>query len=341
MVGPQMSPGDRGAAPSRGEAAVERPAVGGHGGPVRFLDIVPDLKAKLPNLRGRLIANEPLGPLTWFRVGGPAQALFIPHDDADLAYLLSVLPAEIPVFVLGLGSNLIVRDGGVPGVVIRLGRGFNEVTIGSQCQLEAGAGVPDLKVALAAQQAGLAGLAFLRGIPGAVGGALRMNAGAYGREIKDVLVAAHGVDRRGRARVFSAAEMDFGYRHCGLSEDVVLTRAVLKAVAGEQQQIAAEMQAITQARAATQPVKSRTGGSTFKNPPGAKAWELIDRAGCRGLRLGQAEVSELHCNFLINRGEASAHEIESLGELVRTRVRERCGVDLQWEIKRIGLANSP
>jgi UDP-N-acetylmuramate dehydrogenase len=341
MVGPQMSPGDRGAAPSRGEAAVERPAVGGHGGPVRFLDIVPDLKAKLPNLRGRLIANEPLGPLTWFRVGGPAQALFIPHDDADLAYLLSVLPAEIPVFVLGLGSNLIVRDGGVPGVVIRLGRGFNEVTIGSQCQLEAGAGVPDLKVALAAQQAGLAGLAFLRGIPGAVGGALRMNAGAYGREIKDVLVAAHGVDRRGRARVFSAPEMDFGYRHCGLSEDVVLTRAVLKAVAGEQQQIAAEMQAITQARAATQPVKSRTGGSTFKNPPGAKAWELIDRAGCRGLRLGQAEVSELHCNFLINRGEASAHEIESLGELVRTRVRERCGVDLQWEIKRIGLANSP
>jgi len=308
---------------------------------VRFFDIVPELKAKLPNLRGRLIANEPLGPLTWFRVGGPAQALFVPHDDADLGYLLSGLPAAIPVFVLGLGSNLIVRDGGVPGLVIRLGRGFNEVTIGAQCQITAGAGVPGLRVALAAQQAGLAGLAFLRGIPGAVGGALRMNAGAYGREIKDVLVAAHGVDRQGRARVFSAAEMDFGYRHCGLAADVVLTRAVLQAVAGDQQQIAAEMQAITQARAATQPVKSRTGGSTFKNPPGAKAWELIDRAGCRGLRLGQAEVSELHCNFLINRGEASAHEIESLGELVRARVRERCGVDLEWEIKRIGLANLP
>jgi len=196
-------------------------------------------------------------------------------------------------------------------------------------------------VALAAQQAGLAGLAFLRGIPGAIGGALRMNAGAYGREIKDVLIAAHGVDRQGQARVFSVEAMDFAYRHCGLSEDVVLTRAVLQAVAGDQQQIAAEMEAITQARAATQPVKSRTGGSTFKNPPGAKAWELIDRAGCRGVRLGQAEVSELHCNFLINRGEASADEIESLGELVRARVRERCGVDLEWEIKRVGLANLP
>jgi UDP-N-acetylmuramate dehydrogenase len=308
---------------------------------VTFPDIVPELKAQLPNLRGRLLANEPLGALTWFRVGGPAQALFIPQGDADLAYLLGSLPAEIPVVVLGLGSNLIVRDGGVPGVVIRLGRGFNEVTIGAQGQIEAGAAVPDLKVALTAQQAGLAGLAFLRGIPGAVGGALRMNAGAYGREIKDVLIAAHGIDRRGRARVFSAAEMDFAYRHCGLSEDVVLTGAVLQAARGDQQQIAAEMQAISEARAATQPVKSRTGGSTFKNPPGAKAWELIDRAGCRGLRLGQAEVSELHCNFLINRGEASAHEIETLGELVRARVRERCGVDLEWEIKRIGLAKSP
>jgi UDP-N-acetylmuramate dehydrogenase len=332
-----MSPQDGGATGSRGEAPVEPRACD----PATFPDIVPELRARLPNLRGRLIANEPLGPLTWFRVGGPAQALFIPEDDADLAYLLGLLPSAIPVLVLGLGSNLIVRDGGVPGVVIRLGRGFNEVTIGSHCQIQAGAGVPDLKVALAAQQAGLAGLAFLRGIPGAVGGAMRMNAGAYGREIKDVLVAAHGIDRKGRTQVFSAAEMDFGYRHCGLSEDLVLTRAVLQGMAGDRQQIAAEMQAITQTRAATQPVKSRTGGSTFKNPPGAKAWELIDRAGCRGLRLGQAEVSELHCNFLINRGEASAHEIEALGELVRARVRERCGVDLEWEIKRIGLAKSP
>jgi UDP-N-acetylmuramate dehydrogenase len=337
MVGPPMSPRDGGAPGSRGKAAVDAAAGGG----ATFPDIVPELRARLPNLRGRLIANEPLGPLTWFRVGGPAQALFIPQDDADLAYLLGLLPSQIPVFVLGLGSNLIVRDGGVPGVVIRLGRGFNEVTIGSHSQIHAGAGVPDLKVALAAQQAGLAGLAFLRGIPGAVGGAMRMNAGAYGREIKDVLIAAHAIDRQGRARVFSGAEMDFGYRHCGLSEDLVLTRAVLKAEAGDRQTIAGEMQAITQARAATQPVKSRTGGSTFKNPPGAKAWELIDRAGCRGLRLGQAEVSELHCNFLINRGEASAHEIEALGELVRARVRERCGVDLEWEIKRIGLAKSP
>jgi UDP-N-acetylmuramate dehydrogenase len=341
MFGPQMSPSDGRATGSGGKAAVDPPAVGILGDGVTFPDIVAELKARLPNLRGRLIANEPLGPLTWFRVGGPAQALFMPQDEADLAYLLGSLPAEIPALVLGLGSNLIVRDGGVPGVVIRLGRGFNEVTVGAQRQIEAGAGVPDLKVALAAQQAGLAGLAFLRGIPGAIGGALRMNAGAYGREIKDVLIAAHGIDRQGQARVFSAAEMAFGYRHCGLPEDVVLTRAVLQAVAGDRQQIAAEMQAITEARAATQPVKSRTGGSTFKNPPGAKAWELIDRAGCRGLRLGEAEVSELHCNFLVNRGEASAHDIETLGELVRARVRERCGVDLEWEIKRIGLAKSP
>jgi UDP-N-acetylmuramate dehydrogenase len=307
---------------------------------MRFPDILPDLQARLPQLRGRLTANEPLGPLTWFRVGGPAQALFVPQDEADLAYLLGALPPAIPVMVLGLGSNLIVRDGGVPGVVIRLGRGFGAVAVAADCQLQAGAGVPDLKVAHAAQQAGLAGLAFLRGIPGAIGGALRMNAGAYGREIKDVLVTARGVDREGHARAFTAAEMGFSYRHCGLPDDVVLTQAVLQGTAGDQQRIAGEMQAITEARAATQPVKSRTGGSTFKNPPGAKAWELIDRAGCRGLRLGDAEVSSLHCNFLINRGEASARDIEALGELVRARVRACCGVDLDWEIKRVGLANS-
>lgn len=334
-----MSAGDRGG-DEQPASATQGAAPAILGGPTTFPDIVPELKARLPDLRGRLIANEPLGPLTWFQVGGPAQVLFLPQDEADLAYLLGSLPADIAVLVLGLGSNLIVRDGGVPGVVIRLGRGFNEITVASASQIHAGAGVPDVKVALAAQHAGLDGLAFLRGIPGAVGGALRMNAGAYGREIKDVLLAAHGIDRQGRTRVFSAVEMGFGYRHCGLPEDIVLTRAVLQGAVGDQREIAAQMQAITEARAATQPVKSRTGGSTFKNPPGAKAWELIDRAGCRGLRLGQAEVSQLHCNFLINRGGASARDIEALGELVRARVRERCGVDLEWEIKRIGLANS-
>lgn len=304
-----------------------------------FPDLVPELKGHLPQLRGRLLANQSLAELTWFRVGGPAQVLFVPEDEADLAYALGHLPCDSPVTVVGLGSNLIVRDGGVPGVVIRLGRGFSDIAV-EGTRLRVGAAVPDVRVARAAQEAGIAGLAFMRGIPGAVGGALRMNGGAYGRETKDVLIEARGVDHTGEIRTFANAAMGFSYRHCGVADDVIFTQALFQGEPGDPHRIAAEMEAITEAREATQPVKSRTGGSTFKNPPGAKAWQLIDAAGCRGLRRGDAQVSELHCNFLINLGNASAADIESLGESVRARVKDTSGVDLEWEIKRIGLAKS-
>jgi UDP-N-acetylmuramate dehydrogenase len=300
-----------------------------------FPDITPTLKADAPKLRGRLLPNEPLAPLTWFRVGGPAQALFMPEDEADLAYFLSLLPADVPVTVVGLGSNLIVRDGGVPGVVVRLGRGFSEIAVEDH-RIRAGAAVPDVKVARAAQEAGLSGLSFLRGIPGAIGGALRMNGGAYGRETKDALVAARAVDRSGRVQVLSNADMHYSYRHCGAPEDFIFTEATFEGTPGDRAAIAGEMEQITESREATQPIKSRTGGSTFKNPPGRKAWELIDAAGCRGLMVGGAQVSELHCNFLINRGNATAADIETLGETVRRRVKESSGVELEWEIKRIG-----
>jgi UDP-N-acetylmuramate dehydrogenase len=301
-----------------------------------FPDITSDLKAKMPQLRGRLMANQALAAMTWFRVGGPAQILFTPEDEEDLAYLLKNLPAEIPVTVVGLGSNLIVRDGGVPGVVIRLGRGFNEITVEGN-RIRTGTGVPDVKVARAAQEAGLAGLAFLRGIPGGIGGALRMNGGAYGRETKDALLEARVVDRQGRVHVLSNADMHYTYRHCGAPEDFIFTQALFQGEPGDRDAIAGEMDKITESREATQPIKSRTGGSTFKNPPGNKAWQLIDAAGCRGLTVGGAQVSELHCNFLINLGNATAADIEGLGEEVRRRVKENSGVTLEWEIKRIGI----
>ncbi len=302
-----------------------------------FADIVPDLKAKMPELRGRLLPNQSLAELTWFRVGGPAQVLFMPEDEADLAYFLEHLPAEIPVTVIGLGSNLIVRDGGVPGVVIRLGRGFGEVKVEPGNRVRAGTAVPDVKVSRAAQEAAIAGLAFFRGIPGAIGGALRMNGGAYGRETKDALIEARGVDRRGSVRVFGNGDMHYTYRHCGAPDDVIFTEALFQGVPGDPKAIAAEMDKITESREATQPIKSRTGGSTFKNPPGHKAWQLIDAAGCRGFKVGDAQVSEMHCNFLINLGGASAADIETLGETVRKRVKENSGVELEWEIKRIGV----
>jgi UDP-N-acetylmuramate dehydrogenase len=301
-----------------------------------FPDIAPELKAKAPKLRGRLLPNQSLAELTWFRVGGPAQVLFMPEDESDLAYFLGVLPIDIPVTVVGLGSNLIVRDGGVAGVVVRLGRGFNDVTVDGM-RVVAGTAVPDVKVARSAQEAGIAGLAFLRGIPGAIGGALRMNGGAYKGETKDVLIQARAVDRQGRIHVLSNADMRYTYRHCGAPEDFIFTQATFEGAAGDRAAIAAEMDKITESREATQPIKSRTGGSTFKNPPGGKAWQLIDAAGCRGLIVGGAQVSELHCNFLINLGTATAADIETLGETVRRRVKENSGVDLEWEIKRIGV----
>jgi UDP-N-acetylmuramate dehydrogenase len=302
-----------------------------------FPDIVPDLKARMPELRGRLIAGQSLAGLTWFRVGGAAQAFFMPEDENDLAYFLRNLPADIPVTVIGAGSNTIVRDGGVPGVVIRLGRGFHEIKVEEGNRIAAGAALLDVMVARAARDAGIAGLAFLSGIPGSIGGALRMNGGAYGGETKDVLVEARGVDRQGNLRTYSNAEMGFAYRHCGVPEDVIFTHALFQGRAGDPAAIAAEMDEIKTKREASQP-RNRTGGSTFKNPPGQSAWKLVDEAGCRGLTVGGAQVSPLHSNFLINLGDASAADIETLGETVRARVKEKSGVALEWEIKRIGVA---
>jgi UDP-N-acetylmuramate dehydrogenase len=302
-----------------------------------FPDLVPVVEKAMPGLRGRLLANQSLAELTWFRVGGPAQLLFMPEDEADLSYFLSNLSTEIAVTVIGLGSNLIVRDGGMPGAVIRLGRGFGEIAI-EGVRVRAGAAVPDVKIARAAQQAGIAGLSFLRGIPGGIGGALRMNGGAYGRETKDTLVEARAVDRQGRIHVLRNTDMHYAYRHSGAPDDYIFTQALFAGERGDPAVIAAEMDKITESREATQPVKSRTGGSTFKNPPGQKAWQLVDAAGCRGLRIGDAEVSQMHCNFLINLGNASAADIETLGETVRRKVEENSGVKLEWEIKRIGVA---
>ena len=289
----------------------------------------------VPGLRGTLEADVPLAPLTWFRCGGPAEVLFTPVDEGDLALFMEHCPPGVPATVIGAGSNLLVRDGGLAGVVVRLGKGFAGLSVDGE-EITVGAAVPDVKLASAAAQAGLAGLAFLRGIPGQVGGALRMNGGAYGAEVADVLVSAHGVGRDGSAREYTADDMGFTYRHSGVAADVIFTRARFGGRPGEPDAIRAEMAAITTARAATQPVNTRTGGSTFKNPPGAKAWELIDRAGCRGMSHGDAQVSELHTNFLVNRGAATAADIETLGELVRARVLETSGVELEWEIARIG-----
>jgi UDP-N-acetylmuramate dehydrogenase len=300
-----------------------------------FPNIVPDLKARMPELRGRLLANQSLGEFTWFRVGGPGQAFFMPEDENDLAYFLRNLAPEVPATVIGAGSNLIVRDGGVEGVVIRLGRGFNDVKIEDH-RVTAGTAMLDVMVARAAQAAGVSGLAFLSGIPGTIGGALRMNGGAYGGETKDVLLEARAVDRQGNVHTFSNGDMGFSYRHCSVPDDSIFTSAVLMGRPGEPEEIAAEMAAIKKKREASQP-RNRTGGSTFKNPPGHSAWKLVDDAGCRGLTIGGAQVSELHSNFLINLGSATAADIETLGETVRDRVKTHSGVDLEWEIKRVGV----
>ncbi|MGH6674334.1 MAG: UDP-N-acetylmuramate dehydrogenase [Xanthobacteraceae bacterium] len=302
-----------------------------------FASMAANLKSTMPPLRGRLLSNQSLAELTWFRVGGPAQILFMPEDEADLCCFLANLPTAIAVTVIGLGSNLIVRDGGVPGAVVRLGRGFNAMAIDESQNVRAGAAVPDVKVARAAQEAGIAGLSFMRGIPGCIGGALRMNGGAYGRESKDALVEARAVDRQGRIHVLTNAEMGFTYRHCDVPDDYIFTQALFAGKQGDPAAIAEEMEKITESREATQPIKARTGGSTFKNPAGQKAWQLIDAAGCRGLRIGDAQVSQMHCNFLINLGSATAADIETLGDTVRQRVMDHSGIALDWEIKRIGV----
>ncbi|MCF8477605.1 MAG: UDP-N-acetylmuramate dehydrogenase [Pseudolabrys sp.] len=301
-----------------------------------FPDITPNLKSLMPDLRGRLTANQPLGPFTWFRVGGPAQVLFIPDSESDLAYCLKRLPADIPLTVIGVGSNMIVRDGGVPGVTIRLGRGFNEI-VATGDTITAGTAALDKRVAEAAAAAGIGGLEFYFGIPGSVGGALRMNAGANDGETKDVLVAATGVTRAGEIVTLSREEMKFAYRKSGADPSIVFTSALFRGPLTDAATIRARMAAVQTHRETAQPIREKTGGSTFKNPPGMSAWKLIDQAGCRGLTVGGAQVSDLHCNFLINLGDATAADIETLGETVRERVKAHSGVVLDWEIKRIGI----
>ncbi|MCA3560418.1 MAG: UDP-N-acetylmuramate dehydrogenase [Aestuariivirga sp.] len=295
------------------------------------------LLTRLPQARGRIEANAPLAELTWFRAGGPAEVLFTPADEADLAAFLKATPKEVPVHVIGVGSNLLVRDGGVPGVVIRLGKGFAGVTEEPDYRVRAGAAALDVRVARFALEKSIDSLTFLRGIPGTIGGALRMNAGAYGGETKDILIEARAVDRSGAIHVLSNADMQYTYRHCGAPEDLVFTQALFQGRAGDPAEISAAMDKITESREATQPIKSRTGGSTFKNPQGHKSWQLIDKAGMRGFAVGPARVSELHCNFLINEGGATAAQIEELGETVRARVKATSSIELDWEIKRIGL----
>ncbi|HWK46010.1 MAG TPA: UDP-N-acetylmuramate dehydrogenase [Stellaceae bacterium] len=295
---------------------------------------------RLPTVRGRLTANAPLAPITWFRVGGAAEVLFRPADVQDLTDFLSAKPTDVPVTVLGVASNVLVRDGGVPGVVIRLGRPFAEVAVDGT-EVYAGAGALDSNLAMAAMQAGLGGLEFLSGVPGTVGGALRMNAGAYGAELSDVVLAATAIDGDGRHHELDLADLRLGYRHSGVPADWIFLHATLQGVPTDQGLIAERMAKIRAQRSATQPVHSRTGGSTFANPAGRKAWQLIDQAGCRGLRRGDAMVSELHANFLINLGAATAADLEGLGEEVRRRVLETSGIVLDWEIKRIGVPAAP
>lgn len=296
----------------------------------------------MPEVRGKLTCNAPLAPLVWFKAGGTAEWLFEPADIGDLSNFLKALDPAIPVTALGLGSNMIVRDGGVPGVVVRLGKPFATVT--SHCDraeplaLECGGGASGILVSSTARDAGIAGLEFLRSIPGTVGGFVRMNGGAYGREVKDVLIGCEVVLRSGEEVSLAAADLGYTYRHSALPDGAIVVLAAFRGVPGEPAAIQAEMDRIAAEREASQPLRSRTGGSTFKNPEGHKAWELIDRAGCRGLTRGAAQVSEKHCNFLLNLGDASSADIEALGEEVRARVKAASGVELEWEIQRVGRA---
>ncbi len=295
------------------------------------------LIARLPAVRGKLTAKAPLADSTWFRVGGPAEVLFKPADADDLAAFLASCPDDVPVTVLGVASNTLVRDGGVPGVVVRLGPEFATIKADG-LTLTAGAAAIDLNVARAAQAAGIGGLEFLSGIPGTLGGGLRMNAGAYGRELKDVVQTVTAVDRRGAVRTLTAGDMGFSYRHVDAPADLIFLGATLLGEPGDPAAIKARMQEIQQKRGSSQPIREKTGGSTFANPEGHKAWQLIDAAGCRGLRIGGAMMSEQHCNFLINTGTATAADIEELGEEVRRRVKAHSGLELRWEIRRIGVA---
>jgi UDP-N-acetylmuramate dehydrogenase len=299
-------------------------------------NITQGLIDRLPEVRGRYSADAPLDKVTWFKAGGPAEVMFRPADANDLKLFLSISPSDVPVTIIGVGSNLLVRDGGVPGVVIRLGREFAVIETDGNF-LSVGAGTLDINVAKTAEQAGLGGLEFLSGIPGTIGGGLRMNGGAYGSEFKDVFVSARAVDNYGVVHELVPEDMGFGYRSTVIPEDWLFIDAVLEGHPEATSEISRRMDEIKATREESQPVRTPTGGSTFANPAGAKAWELIDAAGCRGLVCGGAMVSEKHCNFLINTGEATAADLEGLGEEVRRRVFETSGITLEWEIRRIGI----
>jgi UDP-N-acetylmuramate dehydrogenase len=292
----------------------------------------------LPEVRGALTRDASLADFIWFRTGGAAEWMFRPADTADLAAFLRDLPRDVPVLPVGVGSNLIVRDGGVPGVVVRLPKAFSSVRIEGN-GVRAGGAAMGITVASAARDASLAGLEFLRGIPGTVGGAVRMNAGAYGRDASDILVETTVVLRDGTVETLPASALGYTYRHSALPEGAVVVEALFEGTPGDKVAIGAEMDRIAAEREASQPLRSRTGGSTFKNPPGGKAWQLVDAAGCRGLRLGGAQVSEKHTNFLLNTGGATSADIEALGEEVRKRVKAQSGVELEWEIERVGVAS--
>lgn len=292
---------------------------------------------RLSGVRGRLSADASMGKLTWFQVGGPAELFFQPADEDDLALFLERLPEEIPVLVVGVGSNLLVRDGGIEGVVIRLSaKGFAGVEQISDQRLRAGAALPDKRLAAAALEAGIGGLHFYHGIPGAVGGALRMNAGANGVETAERVVEVHAIDRKGRRHVLTKSEMGYAYRHSEAPEGLIFTGAIFEGVPADRDEIRARMDEVQTHRETVQPIREKTGGSTFKNPPGTSAWKEIDRAGCRGLTVGGAQMSQMHCNFMINTGGATAFDLETLGETVRQRVRATSGLLLDWEIKRLG-----
>jgi UDP-N-acetylmuramate dehydrogenase len=291
---------------------------------------------EMPPVAGKLTPNAPLAPLVWFKSGGMAEWLFEPKDTADLCRFLEHLPPAVPVMALGLGSNLIVRDGGVSGIVVRLGKAFARVAAVDATTLECGGGASGILVSSTARDHGIAGLEFLRSIPGTVGGFVRMNGGAYGREVKDILVDCDVVIRSGEIATLPLSELNYTYRHSDLTDGCFVVAARFRGVPGDPAVIQAEMDRISASREASQPLRSKTGGSTFKNPDGGKAWELVDKAGCRGLMLGGAQVSEKHTNFLINTGEATSGDIEALGEEVRRRVQAHSGVELEWEIKRVG-----
>ncbi|MGJ8528152.1 UDP-N-acetylmuramate dehydrogenase [Maritalea sp.] len=302
-----------------------------------FPDLLPQFADWIDGVRGRLVPNQLMSEITWFRVGGPAQLFFQPKDEEDLQYFLKNLPADIKITVIGLGSNLLIRDGGLDGVVIRLSaKGFGRAEVLGEHKIRVGTAMPDVKVATAAADAGIDGLTFYRGIPGGIGGALYMNAGCYGTETKDRVVELRGVNRDGEIVTLSNADMGYKYRKNNGPRGVIFTSAVYQGFAGDVDDIKARMKEITETREGSQPTRARTGGSTFKNPEGHSSWKLVDAAGCRGLQVGNAQVSEKHCNFLLNLGDATAHDIETLGETVRNKVRKNSGIEFHWEIRRMG-----